>query len=197
MPPPPNVLYTVFAFIGFVLCAIPFYWHLRGKSNHPRAWNVLLTLDEIAWNTGTCLFMIWAGLGCLMQGINSIVWNKNIINRVPAYCVICKIVHAFVELMSLTLLYPTATRFQVALNAALPACSLCINRRLHKIATTKAVVFTNAQRRRALICDLLICVGIPIFQIFARECTWVSFVCQSFTGMESRVYCFVESIQHI
>ena len=84
--------------------------------------------------------------------------------------------------MSLTLLHPTATRFQVALNAALPACSLCINRRLYKIATTKAVVFTDAQRRRALICDLLICVGIPILQIFARECTCVSFVCRSFTG---------------
>src|SRR6266436_7979360 len=43
-----------------------------------------------AWNTGTCLFMIWVGLGCLMQCINSIVWNKNIINRAPVYCDICK-----------------------------------------------------------------------------------------------------------
>ena len=30
MSTPPNELYTVFSFIGFVLCAIPFYWHLEG-----------------------------------------------------------------------------------------------------------------------------------------------------------------------
>jgi Pheromone A receptor len=45
---------------------------------------------DTAWNTGTCLYMIWIGLGCLMQSINSIVWNKNMINRVPVYCDICK-----------------------------------------------------------------------------------------------------------
>jgi pheromone a factor receptor len=72
--------------------------------------------------------------------------------------------------MSLTLFHSTATRIQVALNAAIPACSLCINRRLYKIATTKAVVVTDAQKRRALIYDLLIGVGIPILQIIAREC---------------------------
>jgi hypothetical protein len=31
MPPPPNGVYTAFSFIGFVLCAIPFYWHLEGS----------------------------------------------------------------------------------------------------------------------------------------------------------------------
>jgi pheromone a factor receptor len=73
--------------------------------------------------------------------------------------------------MSLALLHPTATHIQGALNAAIPACSLCINRRLYKIATTKAVVITDTERRRALIYDLLIGVGIPILQIIAREFT--------------------------
>jgi pheromone a factor receptor len=72
--------------------------------------------------------------------------------------------------MSLTPLHPTATRIQVALNAAIPACSLCINRRLYKIATTRAAVVTDTQRRRALIYDLLIGVGIPILQIIAGQC---------------------------
>ena len=31
MSPPPNDVYTVFSFIGFVLCAIPLYWHLEGN----------------------------------------------------------------------------------------------------------------------------------------------------------------------
>ena len=28
---PPNELYSTFSFIGFVLSAIPFYWHFKGK----------------------------------------------------------------------------------------------------------------------------------------------------------------------
>ena len=26
-----NQIFSAFAFIGFILCAIPFYWHLEGK----------------------------------------------------------------------------------------------------------------------------------------------------------------------
>lgn len=33
LPPPPNQVYSAFSFIGFVLCAIPFYWHLEGTRN--------------------------------------------------------------------------------------------------------------------------------------------------------------------
>ena len=71
--------------------------------------------------------------------------------------------------MSLTTLRPTATRIQTGLNAALPACSLCINRRLYKIATTKSVVFSPSERRRAMIYDILIGVGIPILQMISGE----------------------------
>lgn len=124
-------LYTAFSFVGFVFCVIPFYWHLR------------------AWNTGTCLYMAWVGLGCLVQCINSIIWNNNIIDKAPVYCDI-------------------VTRIQVALNVAIPACSLCINRRLYKIATTKAVMVTSAEKRRAVIIDLLIGLGIPLLQIVAH-----------------------------
>ena len=31
MQPPPNELYTAFSFIGFIMCAIPMYWHLEGQ----------------------------------------------------------------------------------------------------------------------------------------------------------------------
>jgi len=129
---PPNELYTVFSFIGFVLCAIPFYWHLE------------------AWNAGTCLYMAWTGLGCLMQCINSIVWNNNMIDKAPVYCDI-------------------SIRIQVALNVAIPACSLCITRRLYKIATRKVMMPTGAEKRRAVITDVLIGFGIPILQIVLRE----------------------------
>jgi pheromone a factor receptor len=38
----------------------------------------------------TCLYMAWTGLACLILFINSIVWNKNMINRAPVYCDIGK-----------------------------------------------------------------------------------------------------------
>ncbi|KAI9509889.1 STE3-domain-containing protein [Russula earlei] len=125
---PPNLVYTVFSFIGFVMCAIPLYWHLE------------------AWNVGTCLYMIWTGLGCLIQCVNSIAWNKNTTNKAPFWCDI-------------------SIHVQLGLNVAISACSLCINRRLYKIATAKTVVVTSSEKRRAVIIDLFIGFGIPILQI--------------------------------
>jgi pheromone a factor receptor len=69
----------------------------------------------------------------------------------------------------------SVTRIQVALNVAIPACSLCINRRLYKIATTKAVMVTQSEKRRAVITDLLIGLGIPLIQIVARTSSYPSF----------------------
>ena len=71
---------------------------------------------------------------------------------------------------TLTIRHPTATRIQVALNVAIPASSLCINRRLYKIATMKAGKTTKGEKRWAVLQDLLIGVGTPILQIIAREC---------------------------
>jgi len=131
LPPPPNQVYSAFSFIAFVMCAIPFYWHLE------------------AWNTGTCLYMAWTGLGCFMQCINSIVWNNNMIDKAPIYSDI-------------------VARIQAALNVAIPACSLCINRRLYKIATIKAVMVTRSEKRRGVIIDLLIGLGIPLLQMITQ-----------------------------
>src|SRR5882757_7129730 len=116
--------------------------------------------------------MIWTGLGCLFQSISSIVWNKNMINRAPVYCDICKsLVPFFLQCsLVLTLHHSTATRIQVALNVAIPACSLCINRRLYRVAKMKVMGMTDDEKRRAVMQDLLIGVGIPVLQIIAREC---------------------------
>jgi len=114
--------------------------------------------------------MVWVGLGCLLQCINSIVWTKNIINRAPVYCDIGKSLDLSSLGNSLTHLHPTVTHFQTGLNVAVPVCSLCINRRLYKIATMKSVVFTSSEKRRAVIDDLLIGIGLPILQIIGGEC---------------------------
>jgi pheromone a factor receptor len=131
MAVPPNELFSALSFIGFVMCAIPFYWHLE------------------AWSTGTCLYMFWAGLGCLLESINSMVWNKNMILRAPIYC-------------------DFVARIQAAQNVAIPAASLCINRRLYKIATIKAVTITRSEKRRGIVIDLLICIGLPVLQMISQ-----------------------------
>ncbi|KAI9571967.1 STE3-domain-containing protein [Boletus coccyginus] len=121
----PNWFFSTCAFISFVLCMIPLPWHLQ------------------AWNTGTCLYMIWTGLACLNQFINSVVWNSDVINRAPVWCDI-------------------STHFMVASSVAIPAASLCINRRLYQIASVQSVTKTRAQKRRDVIVDLSIGIGLPI-----------------------------------
>ncbi|KAI9511247.1 STE3-domain-containing protein [Russula earlei] len=124
----PNQVYTVFSFVGFVLCAIPLYWHLE------------------AWNVGTCMAMVWIGLGCLIQCINSIVWNKNTTDKAPVWCFI-------------------SVQVQFGLTIAISASSLCIHRRLYKIATAKEVMVKPRDKRQAIVIDLIFGLGLPILQM--------------------------------
>ncbi|TDL18870.1 fungal pheromone STE3G-protein-coupled receptor [Rickenella mellea] len=122
---PTYPLYPIFAFICFVLVLIPLPWHLQ------------------AWNTGTCMYMIWTGVVCLIQFVNSIIWHGNAINKAPIYCDI-------------------ATRIVLGAGVALPACSLCIQRCLHRITNSKTVTSTKEQKIRIVIIDLCICLGFPL-----------------------------------
>ncbi|KAF7344923.1 Pheromone B alpha 1 receptor [Mycena venus] len=100
----------------------------------------------VARNTATCMYMIWTALACIVFFVDSIVWNGNMINWSPTWCDI-------------------STHFLYGFNVAIPACSLCINRRLYQIASVRSVTRTKRQRRRAIIIDLAIGLGIPILQI--------------------------------
>ncbi|THH17677.1 hypothetical protein EW146_g3173 [Bondarzewia mesenterica] len=131
MAAPPNEVFSAFAFLGFIMCCIPIYWHLE------------------AWNTGTCLYMAWTGLACLNQFINSVVWNHNAINRAPIWCDI-------------------SSRIVLASSVAIPAASLCINRRLYNIASIKSVTVTRREKQRGIMIDLTIGLGIPIFEIILQ-----------------------------
>ncbi|KLO16516.1 STE3-domain-containing protein [Schizopora paradoxa] len=126
---PTYPLFPIFSIIGFVLVLTPLPWHFQ------------------AWNAGTCLYMIWAGVSCLNFCVNSIVWHGNALNPAPIWCDI-------------------STRIIVASAVAIPAASLCINRRLYKIASSPSVVVSRAQKRRAVIEDLSIGLGIPFVSIF-------------------------------
>ncbi|KAK7435127.1 a-factor receptor [Stygiomarasmius scandens] len=99
-----------------------------------------------AWNSGTCLFMAWMALGCLNAFVNSIVWRNDAIDRAPYWCDI-------------------SSAITVALNVAIPATSLCINRRLYNIASCQTASISRADKRRQVIIDFAIALGLPILQI--------------------------------
>ncbi|TBU56143.1 pheromone A receptor-domain-containing protein [Dichomitus squalens] len=120
--------FPLLAFLGAIVVLIPLPWHFQ------------------AWNAGTCLFMIWTALACVNLGINSIVWNNNVINSAPVWCDI-------------------SSRIIVAVAVAVPAASLCIQRRLYNIASVKTVNMTRAEKRRGIIIDLAIGGGVPVLQI--------------------------------
>ncbi|KAH9484589.1 Pheromone B alpha 3 receptor [Psilocybe cubensis] len=124
----PNALFSTFTFIGFLMCMVTFPLQLE------------------AWNSGTCVFMVWAALGCLNQFINSIVWNHNYVNRAPIWCDI-------------------STKFMIGLNVAMPAAALCIARRLYHISTLQSITVTRAAKRRHVIVDLLIGLGLPVVEM--------------------------------
>lgn len=44
----------------------------------------------VAWNTGTCLYMFWVGIACLVQCINTIIWNDNMVVKYIAWCDFCE-----------------------------------------------------------------------------------------------------------
>ena len=139
--------------------------------------------------------MFWTGLGCLLQFVNSIVWNKNMTNRAPAYCDICMSFNAFSSFHSLR--HATATRIQVALNVALPASSLCINRQLYRVAWMKTAAVTDSEKLRNMIYDLLVGVGIPVLQMIVGECAHPFAANPLYSRAQSRVLCFSISLQHI
>ncbi|KAJ3559563.1 hypothetical protein NM688_g264 [Phlebia brevispora] len=99
-----------------------------------------------AWNAGTCLYMIWTSISCFNLALNSVLWHDNAINFAPVWCDI-------------------SSRVIVAMAVALPAASLCIMRRLYKIASVQIAGISYAEKRKAVMIDLSIGLGIPVLQI--------------------------------
>lgn len=128
MADPTYPLFSIVSFIGFILSLIPLPWHLQ------------------AWNSGTCYFMMWSALACLNQFINSVVWAGNVKNHSPLWCEICAFDYSLFFSGSVWLAAP-AIRIIFAASVGLPASSLCINRRLYRIASAQLAGFGHTQVR--------------------------------------------------
>ncbi|KAK0219082.1 pheromone receptor Rcb2 B44 [Armillaria fumosa] len=110
----------------------------------PLRWHLL------AWNSGTCYFIFWSSIANLNLFVNSIVWHGNAKNSAPLWCDI-------------------SIRIMMAASVAIPASSLCINRRLYQIASIRAVSVTRAEKRCAIFIDSLFCVLLPVIFTALRE----------------------------
>lgn len=118
-------LFPIFALLGFIVVLIPLPWHLQ------------------AWNSGTCMYIAWTALGCLLHFVNSIVWHSSALNVAPVWCDI-------------------STKIFIGASVGIPAAGLCISRRLYKIAVVKSVTVTREDKRKAVMVDLGITIGLPV-----------------------------------
>ncbi|TDL16853.1 fungal pheromone STE3G-protein-coupled receptor [Rickenella mellea] len=103
-------------------------------------------LLPLAWirrdNFGIIFLFLWTATACLNQFVNSVIWHGNTRNFIPVFCDI-------------------SSRLMVAHFTALPASGLCMIRRLYHICSMKAFHLTPPQKRKALVQDLCICLGVP------------------------------------
>ncbi len=119
-------------------------WNVRGQVSPWNKFDPEYSPFIAAWNVGTCLYMAWTSISCLNQFINSVVWNGNAINWAPVWCDICML-HFGHWYCPFLLTSHVASRIIVGASVAIPAASLCINRRLYHIASVKTVTVTPAE----------------------------------------------------
>lgn len=86
-----NDIFTAFAFLGFFIVMIPLKWHIICASGRilGAICNVLTECD-LAWNTGSCMYIAWTAIGCLNMFINSTLWKGTALDIAPIWCDICK-----------------------------------------------------------------------------------------------------------
>ncbi|TDL15312.1 fungal pheromone STE3G-protein-coupled receptor [Rickenella mellea] len=101
-------------------------------------------------NVGILFISLWLAIACLNQFVNSIIWHGNTRNFAPVWCDI-------------------SSRLIIGVAVAIPASAMCMVRRLYHICSMKAFLLTPMQKRRAVMEDLGICLGIPFLQMAIRH----------------------------
>jgi pheromone a factor receptor len=94
-------------------------------------------------NPGVILLACWILASQTILLADAIIWRGNISDNIPYYC-----------------------DFTTAVIAVAPvgysASVLCITRQLHKLSRAQAVIISKSQKRKSLLIDLCIGLGIPI-----------------------------------
>jgi len=119
---------------------------------------------------GTCLYMIWTALACLIHFINSIVWSGNTTNWAPVWCDISMFIH---PLSRHSILIPeellsSAVRIEIGVAVAWPASILLITRRLyHDISATVGTTRSRSEVRCRI--KFSVAKGCLTFNLFDRD----------------------------
>ena len=121
--------------------------------------------------------MFWAGIGCLVLFVNSIVWHGNAFNPTPIWCDICKRLFVCYRVSSSFNL--TGVKIITGSFTGISASSLCINRRLCLLQLDPARYFaiTMGDKIRSVAVDLGISLVLPIIMISLRNTLVVISVC--------------------
>ena len=141
-----NHVFSAFSFISFVLASIPFAWHLE------------------AWNTATCLHMLWLSISNLAFFVNSVLWDGNVVNWSPVWCDISMLICLQFSIRFVIHYLHAGGRLVLAVNIAIPATCLCIQRRLYHTILNPAVTATRAKVRSLGVFLLLVTIRLISFQ---------------------------------
>jgi pheromone a factor receptor len=141
--------YEVIVALGLVLLALAAPEHFRAR------------------NTGTILYICWTALGTSIILINKLIWHDHVRNIAPIWCDISQSINLSPSWFISNRPRP-AGKFLIGFFVSIGASFVVINRRLYKISCISSVV-TPAQKRRQLITDLLIGLGIPFLIMCTRK----------------------------
>lgn len=139
------------AFIAASLVLIPASWLWR--AGH------VPTLSLVAW-----LFTL-----NIINGVNSLVWSDDAIERVPIWCDICERLVSKATDSTPNPTRPTAAKLIVGASTALPACNLCISKHLAMIGGGRTAGLDRRDLRRIAIFDFGFCWGVPVLFMALRE----------------------------
>ncbi|TDL19569.1 putative pheromone receptor STE3.2 [Rickenella mellea] len=92
-------------------------------------------------NAGTSMYIIWTAASCLILFVNSIVWHNNAIDKAPVWCDI-------------------SGRILLGYGTAIPACGLCIQRRLY--LATRITITNQKEKMKFFFQDLFVSLGLPL-----------------------------------
>ncbi|GBE87046.1 Pheromone B beta 1 receptor [Sparassis crispa] len=99
-----------------------------------------------AGNVSTITIIVWLFVVNVIQGINAILWAHNVEIRLVSWCDII-------------------IRVSVGSNIALPVACFCLCMQLERVASVRLVHTTQNDRRKYMILDLLLCIGVPAIYI--------------------------------
>ena len=116
-------LFPVLSFLGFIVCCIPLPWHIQ------------------VWNSGTCAYIVWTAMACLIEFVNCIVWKGNVNNPAPVWCDICEFSSAY-SFAAFNVSF-TASKIMLGASVGIPAASLCISRRLYYLTSCQSGSITR------------------------------------------------------